>query len=112
MCLEIKKTTACTVSSAAKKTIIYGDYKLSYSPRKNEIIINYNKEDDEYTVKVKKGILVESDEYKLVDNRLYLTEIELQTPFVMTLSENRQIIEIYDGDNPTGLALTTDSGNE
>lgn len=110
--VENKKTTTTAVRSAAKQTFTYGDYELSYSPRKNEIIIHYVKGDDDYTVKVKKGVLAESDEYKLVDNRLYLTEIELQTPFVMTLSESRQVIEIYDGENPTGLAFTADSGNE
>ena len=64
------------------------------------------KDDDDYTAKVKKGVLADSDEYHLIDNRLYFTEIDLKTPFVLKLSGNHQVIEIYDGENSTGITIT------
>ena len=95
--------------SAGKQSFKYCDYELLYIPRRNELIIHYVKDDDDYTVKVKKGVLVDSDEYKLVDNRLCFTEINLMTPFVLNLSGRHQVIEIYDGEIPTGLSFTIDS---
>jgi len=101
-----KKPMVPVVRSAAKQTFKYGNYELSYTPRKNEIIIHYQNGDDDYTAKVKKGVLAESDEYQLIDGRLYFTEIDHQSPFVLNLSDTSQIVEIYDGENPTGLAFT------
>ncbi len=104
--VDTEKTTAPVTRSVAKQSFNYGDYELSYTPRKNEIIIHYEKDDDDYTAKVKKGVLADSDEYHLIDNRLYFTEIDLKTPFVLKLSGNHQVIEIYDGENSTGITIT------
>ena len=95
--------------TAAKQILKYKDYELSYSPKKNETIIRYVKDDDDYTIKIKKGVLSESDEYRLVENRLYLSEIDLMTPFVIHLSNGNQLFEIYDGEFPTGLSINIDN---
>lgn len=100
-----EKKVSSTTNRTGKLTFNFGYYELSYFPKKNEFIIHYEKDDDDYTAKVKKGVLAKSEEYTLVDKRLYFNEIDLVTPFILNLSETSQTIEIYDGDNPTGLAF-------
>ncbi len=91
--------------STSKQTFKYGDYELTYTPRKDEVIIHYEKDDDDYTAKIKKGVLPNSDEFQMKDSRLHITEIDLQTPFQIIMVENSLVIEVYDGEKPTGIAI-------
>ena len=91
--------------STSKQTFKYGEYELTYTPRKDEVIIRYENGDDDYTTKIKKGVLSNINEFQLVDNRLYITEIDCQTPFVVSVVEDCQIIEIYDGEKRTGISF-------
>lgn len=97
--------------SSSKQSFQFGDFAISYAPSKNEVVIRYQKGDEDITAKIKRGKFVaDEEECQLVNNRLimYLQDDELKTPFTLTLSEHKQVIDIYDGENPTGMSFTFD----
>ena len=94
--------------SKVKQEIRYQDYVLTYLPSKSTIVLKYSTEEDEYSVKIKNGIFPDSDEFELRDNRIYVSEKELKTPFAFTKSEQKVMITIKDDDKETGITMTFD----
>lgn len=102
------RTSAIPVELSTKKQVLnYGDYKLTYFPRKKELKIEYISDELEYSVKITKGIFPENGDFVLKDDRVYIDETETMTPFVIIKTSTTLIVDIFDGDKPTGISLTT-----
>lgn len=98
--------------SGTKQIVRYGDYEISFAPRKNEVIIRYEKGDDDYQVKIKNGTVRNNEDITVVGNRLHIIEKDLDTPFILNLSEDKQVIEVFENNNPTGLSFCFECGKK
>ncbi len=102
------RTSAIPVELSTKKQVLnYGDYKLTYFPKKKELKIEYISDELEYSVKITKGIFPENGDFVLKDDRVFIDETETMTPFVIIKTSTTLIVDIFDGDKPTGISLTT-----
>lgn len=98
---------SATELSTKKQVFHYEDYVLTYFPKKKELKISYESDEDDYSVKITNGVFPENGDFSLKGNRVYLDEQNTVTPFVITKTENALIVEIYDGDKPTGMSVVT-----
>lgn len=58
-------------------------------------------------MKITKGIFPENGDFVLKDDRVYIDETETMTPFGIIKTSTTLIVDIFDGDKPTGISLTT-----
>ena len=91
--------------STKKQVFRYDDYVLTYFPKKKELKISYESEEDDYSVKITNGEFPENGDFSLKGNRVYLDDQKTITPFVITSTEAALVVEIYDGDKPTGISV-------
>ena len=96
-----------TEFSTKKQVFRYNDYVLTYFPKKKELKISYESEEDDYSVKITNGEFPENGDFSLKGNRVYLDDQKAITPFVITRTEAALIVELYDGDKPTGISVVT-----
>ena len=94
-----------TEFSTKKQVFRYDNYVLTYFPKKKELKISYESEEDDYSVKITNGEFPENGDFSLKGNRVYLDDQKAITPFVITRTEAALVVEIYDGDKPTGISV-------
>lgn len=105
-------TVAKANRAASKQEVEIAGYKIAWIPQKNEITIKYEHDDDDFTVKIKKGKFPVGGDFYLKDNRMYIDERDEATPFVIEIFGASQIIYVYDGEIPTGMTLSFVSPEE
>lgn len=93
--------------SENKQVISVGEYTLTYFPKKHEVKIEYSSNVAEYSIKINKGKITDNDEFYLKDNRLFLTDNDVMTPFGIRKFDSLLWVEIYDGLLPTGMYVVT-----
>lgn len=96
-----------TEFSTKKQVFRYDDYVLTYFPKKKELKISYESEEDDYSIKITNGEFPENGDFSLKGNRVYLDDQKAITPFVITRTEAALVVEIYDDDKPTGISVVT-----
>ena len=101
------ESTPTKIVSKAKQELSYKDYTLRYFPQKREIRIERNTDEYDYSLSIKKGELSNDSGFYEKNGRLYLSDIDEATPFGIRKDEIYLWIEIFDGDNKTGLSITT-----
>ena len=97
-------STAQPTFSSAKQEIRYDGYAVIYFPQKKDVLIKTS-DDYEYQVRIKHGVFPEDSDYELHDGRVYLSEDNTPTPFIIAKNENTLVIKIMDGDLDTGMSL-------
>lgn len=69
--------------------------------------IEYSSNVAEYSIKINKGKITDNDEFYLKDNRLFLADNDVMTPFCIRKFDSLLWVEIYDGLLPTGMYVVT-----
>lgn len=97
-------STEKTVTSvSSKQEITYGDYVIIYFPQKKDIVI---KNSNEYSVRIKHGTFPNNSDYALKDGRLYITDEDVTTPFLLSIQKNIVTIKIFEENTYTGVSFS------
>lgn len=89
--------------STKKQKIDYENYSIVLFPDKCDLVIRNN--DKEFSVRIKNGKFPSEADFYIKDGRIYQTEDDLITPFVIEESDNYVTLKVFDGDDSTGLFI-------
>jgi len=84
----------------------FKNYSIIKFPNKGHLVIKNT--DEEYSVRIKNGNFPNDAEFYLKDGRIYQTEDDVMTPFVIEENDKSVTVKIYDGDDYTGLSITAE----
>jgi len=108
-CLGIFNTKAS--ESSPRQEFDIAGYSIVWIPQKNEISIKFSHDNDDYSIKIKKGKMPSDADFELRGDRLFITEKDEPTPFSIALSSTQCTIAIHEGDEPTGMVLAFNAPN-
>lgn len=82
------------------------NYSIVYFPGKGDIVLK--NVDEEFSVRIKNGKFPSEADFYLKEGRLYQTENDVMTPFVIEEDSNLVTLKIYDGNEFTGLLISAE----
>ena len=92
--------------SSNKQELRYKEYSIVVFPDKREVVI---KNTDEYSMRIKNGVIPMGGDFILKNSRLYFAEENTPTPFVFDNEDNGISIKIYDDDSFSGISIEIDT---
>ena len=92
--------------SNKKYEFSHKNYSIVYFPSKGDIVLKNN--DEEFSVRIKNGKFPSEADFYLKEGRLYQTENDVMTPFVIEEDSNFVTLKIYDGNEFTGLLISAE----
>ena len=87
-----------------KQELLYGCYSIIFFPAKNDVVIK--DKENEYQVRLKGGVFPEGGDFYLKDNRIFVADDDLPTPFVFEKSDDMIFIKVFEGEIFTGISIT------
>ena len=90
-------------TTTEKQIIQYRNYSIVYFPNKGDVVI---KNDEEYSVRIRKGFFPQKQDFYLDGTRLFLSYNNTETPFEIIIQDNIVFLKIYEGKKYTGVSLS------
>lgn len=96
-------------SKLKKQELCYNVYSIVFLPGKGDVVIKDT--ENEYQVRIKSGNFPDGGDFVLKDDRIYVADDDVPTPFVFEKTENSITIKVYETEEFTGMAITIDLTN-
>ena len=89
-----------------KQSFRFGDYEICVIPKSKDIIIRYTNNEEELSVKIRKGIFPADGDFVIKDSRIYRNDENIKTPFRFSIMDNKVVLKVFQEETFTGVEIT------